>query len=158
MDTVKVAMYDNGGENADGTKYNHYLLGLVMYAIIGAGDFLGSYIVRKLMEKTDEEILATTRDERDIVDGRIEWMFCDVSDDDSLRRLTRRINAGRHVKIIYLPAFFNTGKEYDRRAAWNTNIVTYARFIALLDGFDVFYSISTDLVFSQDSLIPYMDN
>ena len=70
-----------------------------MYAVIGAGGFLGSYIVRKLMEKTDEEILATTRDERDIVDGRIEWMFCDVSDDDSLRRLTRRINAGRILSI-----------------------------------------------------------
>lgn len=129
-----------------------------MYAVIGAGGFLGSYIVRNLMEKTDEEILATTRDERDISEGRIEWMFCDVSDDDSLRSLTRRINEGRHVKIIYLPAFFNTGKEYDRRAAWNMNIVTYARFIALLDGFDVFYSISTDMVFSQDSVTPYKEN
>lgn len=129
-----------------------------MYAVIGAGGFLGSYIVRNLMEKTDEEILATTRDERDISDGRIEWMFCDVSDDDSLRSLTRRINEGRNVKIVYLPAFFNTGKEYDRRAAWNMNIVTYARFIALLDGFDVFYSISTDMVFSQDSVTPYKEN
>ncbi len=129
-----------------------------MYAVIGAGGFLGSHIVRKLAERTDEEILATTREAGDIVDGRASWMLCDVSDDDSLSRLTRRINDGRDVKIIYLPAFFNTGTSYDRRAAWNTNVVSYARFIAMLDGFDVFYSISTDMVFSRDSVIPYREN
>ena len=41
---------------------------MAMYAVIGAGGFLGSHIVRKLAERTDEEILATTREAGDIVD------------------------------------------------------------------------------------------
>lgn len=129
-----------------------------MYAVIGAGGFLGSYIVRNLMGRTDEEILATTRAERIPEDGKVTWVRCDVSDKSSLTYLAQRINRGKKVKIIYLPAYFNTGSRYDRRAAWQVNIVDYAEFLSMIDGFDAFYSVSTDMVFSEDSDAPYRED
>ncbi|WP_298068279.1 sugar nucleotide-binding protein [uncultured Mailhella sp.] len=129
-----------------------------MYVVIGAGGFLGSYLIKNLTEKTDEEILAASRDVKNAVEGRIRWVHCDVLNDTSLHSLTQRINRERKRKIIWLPAFFNTCKAYDRYVAWNTNITAYAKFIGMLEGFEVFYSISTDMVFSKDSDIPYRED
>ncbi len=129
-----------------------------MYIVIGAGGFLGSYLIKNIIENTDEKILATTRNRNNIIGTRIKYIHCNIAYDDSLSSLIHHINKEREKKIIYLPAFFNTGKVYDRRAAWDTNITAYAKFIGMLDDYDVFYSISTDMIFSRDSNVPYRED
>lgn len=127
-----------------------------MYVVVGASGFLGSYLIKNIKERTDEEIIATGRHRED--DVGVRWMTCDVSDDESIKNLADTVNRSKHARIIYLPAFFNTGSMYDRRMAWNINVVGYAKFAGMIDGFDAFYSISTDMVFSEDSEIPYRED
>lgn len=129
-----------------------------MYAVIGGDGFLGSYLIKNIIQRTDEKILASTRNKTNIVESWIKWIYCDMTDDDSLRHLVSQINIEQDVKIIYLPAYFNTSKQYDRDIAWNINILSYAKFISMLEKFDRFYSVSTDMLFSQDSDMPYGEN
>ena len=46
-----------------------------MYVIIGGNGFLGSYIIKNIIEGTSENIISTFRDNEDffISDSRISW-------------------------------------------------------------------------------------
>ena len=64
-----------------------------MYLVIGANGFLGSYIIKNILENTKENILATTRklefcDEKD----RVEWLKCEITDDNDIINLVRKID------------------------------------------------------------------
>ena len=51
-----------------------------MYVVVGANGYLGSYVVKNILEKTNENVLALARhfdlweDEK-----RVEWKHCDIS-------------------------------------------------------------------------------
>lgn len=75
-----------------------------MYLVIGANGFLGSYIIKNILENTKENILATTRklefcDETD----RVEWLKCEITDDNDIINLVRKID-DREINVIYLSA------------------------------------------------------
>ena len=52
-----------------------------MYVIVGATGFLGTYLIKNILEKTEDSVLAVARHPLPSVssDKRVEWAVCDVA-------------------------------------------------------------------------------
>ena len=64
-----------------------------MYIVIGANGFLGSYMLKNIIEKTNDHIIAVARN-IDVVteDVRITWISCDISDYKQVDSLIKLFN------------------------------------------------------------------
>jgi uncharacterized protein YbjT (DUF2867 family) len=54
-----------------------------MYLVIGANGFLGSYIIKAILENTNDSVLAVARNIGAVPDfdaARVSWKSCDISD------------------------------------------------------------------------------
>lgn len=129
-----------------------------MYLIVGANGFLGSYLIKNILEMTNEEILATDlnlpEDNRD----RVHWQKCDITKVEDIVALNDRTKTVSNLKVIYLPVFFNVNKNpANDKLAWQVNIIGYANFVDILENIKVFYSLSSDMLFNADRDIPYTE-
>lgn len=123
-----------------------------MYVIIGANGFLGSYYIKNILEKTDENILAVARNvpEREETE-RIFWASCDITDAESVRKLNRDyISKSDDNKIIYLAAYHHPDLvEKNPRTAWDVNITALSRFLNIADNVKCFFYPSSDSVYGE---------
>ena len=133
-----------------------------MYLIVGANGFLGKYLLHNLQSLTTEPIIATVRNSARNCDARneqqIQWLNCDItkeSDVVALRKYTDRFD---DIKVIYTPTFFNVNDNSNSKVAWDVNIVSYARFLNVMDNITCFYSLSTDMLFSESRDKPYTED
>lgn len=129
-----------------------------MYLIVGANGFLGSYLIKNILEMTDEPILAADLNCPTETRERVEWTKCDITNDADVAALNAKTKNETDLKVIYLPVFFNVNKNpANDKTAWKVNIVGYARFIDALENIKVFYSLSSDMLFSIDRDEPYKE-
>lgn len=129
-----------------------------MYLIVGANGFLGSYLIKNILEMTDEPILAADLNCPTETRERVEWTKCDITNDADVAALNAKTKNETDLKIVYLPVFFNVNKNLaNDKIAWNINIVSYARFIDVMENVKVFYSLSTDMLYRIDSDKPYTE-
>ncbi len=80
-----------------------------MYVVIGAGGFLGSHIIKSVLENTTENILAASKC-GEVYSGdnrRVNVFPGDLTDFDYLKQLAEKINSQKNVKIIYTAACHN---------------------------------------------------
>ncbi len=129
-----------------------------MYLLVGASGFLGSYILKNILEMTEEDVLAA-----DVMcvgenKGRLKWQKCDVTKEQDVLALNEITKKADNLKVIYLPVFFNVNKNpANDKIAWNVNITSYARFVDIMENIKVFYSMSTDMMYRIDSDCPYKE-
>lgn len=122
-----------------------------MYLVIGGSGFLGSYIIKNILEQTQDDVLATyTSNEPVRKKIRVQWIKLDVCDVEALKRLNKQIAS--QTKIIYLAAYHHPDKvEENPYLAWNINIVALANAINILNKASCFYYSSTDAVYGEGS-------
>lgn len=123
-----------------------------MFAVIGANGFLGSYIVKYIIENTDEKIIATSRctEKIDCFYDRVEWRYCDVQSYASVEKLFRELKDRTSVKVIYLAAYHHPEEvEAHKELAWDINVTSLSHFVNKMDFADDFYYISTDNVYGD---------
>lgn len=123
-----------------------------MYVVIGASGYMGAYIMKNILEKTDEEILAVCRSPRlDNNNQRVHWVACDIADEQSVLQLNRQFLApSPSNKIIYLAAYHHPDKvERAPRLAWDINVTALSRFINCMDNITSFFYPSTDSVYGE---------
>lgn len=131
-----------------------------MYLIVGAGGFLGSYLIKNILSMTDDDILATDmllpeKPEQ----SRVKWCRCDVTKEEEVRLLRASLGEYTNIKVIYLPVFFNVNKNPENdKIAWNVNVLSFARFLDIFDGVSIFYGVSTDMLYKEDRDIPYTEH
>ena len=128
-----------------------------MFAVIGANGFLGSYIVKYIIENTDEKLIATSKhaEKAKCFYDRVRWRYCDVQRDASVDELLRELRENDSVKVIYLAAYHHPEEvEIHKELAWDINVTSLSRFVNKIDFADVFYYISTDVVYG-DSIDSY---
>ena len=127
-----------------------------MYLVAGAKGFLGSYMLKNILELTDERILAVARNIDEVTkDARIEWASCDIADWKSVDVLLEKINKQEDIKVIFLAAYHNPDLvEKNPRTAWNINITSLSYFINKLTNVKCFFYPSTDSVYG-DSIGSY---
>lgn len=58
-----------------------------MYTIIGASGYLGTYLIKNVLEKTGENVLAVARHPLTAAEdrARVKWTACDIADPDSVK-------------------------------------------------------------------------
>lgn len=129
-----------------------------MYLVVGANGFLGSYLIKNILEQTDETILAADLHCPEKNNDRINWIKCDITKEADVAELNEKTKKARDLKIIYLPVFFNVNKNpANDKIAWAVNVTSYARFVDVMENVKVFYSLSTDMLFKTSREIPYTE-
>ncbi len=120
-----------------------------MYLVVGGSGFLGSYIIKNILEQTQDNVIATyTSNEPVKKNDRLQWIKLDVCDVEALKQLNKQIVP--QTKIIYLAAYHHPDKvEENPQLAWNINIVALANAINILDKASCFYYSSTDTVYGE---------
>ncbi|RKW45253.1 MAG: NAD-dependent epimerase/dehydratase family protein [Lachnospiraceae bacterium] len=124
-----------------------------MYCIIGANGFLGSYIIKSILKKTNENIVACCRDISlvgdSLKDERITWRSLDICDFKAVSSFCKEYNR-ENKKVVYLAAYHNPDLvEKNPKTAWNTNIISLSFFINEMDNVSAFYYPSSDSVYGN---------
>ena len=77
-----------------------------VYLIVGANGFIGSYMVKNILERTDKKILACGHNiEQEKNSERVEWIECDVTKQQDIEKVKLKCNEYEEVKILYLAAY-----------------------------------------------------
>ncbi len=122
-----------------------------MYLIVGANGFLGSYMLKNILEKTDDSIVATARNIEKVTENkRIKWISCDISNFCETDSLCKAMEDYRDIKVVFLAAYHNPDLvEKDPQLAWNTNVTSLSYFINSLKNVKCLFYPSTDSVYGN---------
>ncbi len=122
-----------------------------MYVIIGANGYLGTYLVKNILESTDEKILAVAREARGY--SLTEFCACDVTNEQDVVKLNKEyLTNSANNKIIYLAAYHDPDMvERNPRLAWDTNVTSLARFLNTVENIECFFYASTDSVYGEST-------
>ncbi len=121
-----------------------------MYVVVGASGYLGSYLLKNILEKTQEEVLATYRGAPPgfATGARVRWHQTDVCASSDLEALNAAMSEG--AKIVYLAAYHHPDKvEENPLVAWEHNIIALATALKALTKAGCFYYSSTDSVYGE---------
>lgn len=127
-----------------------------MYLIVGANGFLGSYILKNILEKTEDKAIAVARNIENVMKcERIRWISCDISNTIEVNGLCDEMKKFEDIKVVYLAAYHNPDLvEKNPKIAWNINVTSLAYFVNRLDHVKCFFYPSTDSVYG-DSIDGY---
>ena len=122
-----------------------------MYCVIGANGYLGAYILKNVIEHTNDEVIATARNVEVVYQHpRIEWIRFDVTDKHLVEQLLTKIKGVDDVKIVYLAAYHNPDLvEKNPVLAWDINVTALSYFINKLGKIKSFFYPSTDSVYGK---------
>lgn len=123
------------------------------YVVIGAGGFLGSYLLH-LLEQQKHRVIATARDISERTNTECTtWIPCDVTKKADIDRLLHEMRSASKWTVLYLAACHHPDVvQRDPKGAWNTNITALSAFINTLEDISGFYYPSTDTVYGEGTL------
>ena len=115
-----------------------------MYLVAGGSGYLGHYVIKNILELTDENIVATySSNIPDIKNERLMWQKLEIQNRNEIDELCKLLD--ENIKIIYLCAYHHPDKVKENPSyAWDINITSLAYFINKLRGFKCFYYSSTE--------------
>lgn len=123
-----------------------------MYVVIGANGFLGSHIIKSVLENTDKEVLAAARSDKMFGsdNNRVYKCMGDVSDEKYLDRLISEINNIGNADIIYTVACHNIDfvAEFPEIAE-RMNIDIPGYFTKKIKSFNKLFFASSDTVYGE---------
>lgn len=120
-----------------------------MYLIVGANGFLGSYLIKNVLDMTDENVLAADLNCPAETRARVEWTKCDIANDDDVAAL-REKTGGKKLKILFLAAYHHPDAvAKNPRIAWKINIVALAKFLDVFCDAETLYYPSTEVVYGE---------
>lgn len=122
-----------------------------MYLVIGANGFLGSYMLKNILEKTEDLIIATARNIEKVTENpRIKWISCDISNTCEIDALCKMVETYEEIKVIFLAAYHNPDLvEKNPQIAWNINVTSLSYFINKLKNVRCLFYPSTDSVYGN---------
>ena len=127
-----------------------------MYLIIGGNGFLGSYLIKSILEDTDEKIIATARDLSRIASWgeRVVWHRLEITDFANVDSVADKLRENiESLKVLYLAALHNPDQvEKNPQHAWHVNITSLSYFMNRMGRFNCLIYPSTDSVYGAGSL------
>ncbi|HSQ98024.1 MAG TPA: sugar nucleotide-binding protein [Rickettsiales bacterium] len=122
-----------------------------MFLIVGANGFLGNYFLKNILEKTDDNILATDINLQDnYQDKRINWVSCDITKIEDLQNINNLTKNEKDLKVIFLSAYHKPDLVLQNpKIAWNVNVIALANFLNIMDNIKVMYYPSTEVVYGE---------
>ena len=123
-----------------------------MYHVVGGNGFLGSYVIKNILENTSEEIIGTARTDmyQFEQENRLSWVTCDVTDFAKTEQMLSK--QMEKLKVVYLAAYHHPDEvQKNPKHAWNVNITALSHFINCLENVECFYYISTEMVYGEST-------
>ena len=122
-----------------------------MYLVIGASGYLGNYIVRSILNSTEDNIVATARKKGfDFQDPRVTWKECDITDDDAFDSLVDFVKDEKNLKVVFLAAYHQPDLvAQNPEIAWNINVTTLSKCVNKLRFAQKLFYASTDSVYGN---------
>lgn len=123
-----------------------------MYVVIGANGYIGSYMIKNILQYTSDSILAIGRqvEEKKIEYTRVFGMQCDITDDRDIAKLSQKVALMENVKIIYLAAYHHPDDvKKNPKVAWNVNVTSLSKVLNSLDNVKCLYYVSTEMVYGE---------
>lgn len=122
-----------------------------MILVVGSG-FLGSYLLKYAVTRTDEPILATVRDLKNTLPLKnVKYIQCDVTNKSDLIELERECK-GEPLKVFFLAACHNIDFVYQNpQEAWNVNVDALKQFLSIFPHIDKLLFASTDCVYGENN-------
>ena len=124
-----------------------------MYLVIGASGFLGHYVIKNLLELTNDKIIATyfPSNTSTIKHNNLEWIECNVKEEKYIDLLNEKYSF-QNPKIIYLAAYPSPDFcEKNPVEAWNLNVTALANFVNKIQNPKCLYFASTDVVYGESN-------
>ncbi len=124
-----------------------------MYLIVGANGYLGHYMIKNILELTNENILAfDLNPPEDEKRENIEWIKGDITSIEDVEALNQRVRDENSLNIIYLAAYHHPDKVQENpKLAWNINIISLAKFLNIVENVNCLFYASTDTVYGEGS-------
>lgn len=122
-----------------------------MFLVVGGNGFLGSYIIKNILNKTNENIVATYNSGIPFSDdSRITWIKCDITNYKNLITLKNVIRINK-VKCVYLAGYIKPDDvERNPELAWKINIGGLIQFLMIFkESLNCFYFASTDMAVGE---------
>ena len=122
-----------------------------MYLIVGAGGFLGSYLIKTILEKTDEKILALSRTENvfSAGDSRVTVVKGDMTDEKYISAVAEKTK-NEKLKVIYTAACHNIDYVAAHpQEAFHMNVTVPALFLDKIGKTDSLLFTSSDTVYGE---------
>lgn len=126
-----------------------------MYIVIGANGYVGSYMIKNILENTTDDILAIGRhiSVNENRNSRIKCMQCDITKDKDIVMFSDVVNKLENVKVIYLAAYHHPDQVKDNpKIAWNVNITSLSKILNILDDLKCLFYVSTEMVYGEGSI------
>ncbi len=124
-----------------------------MYLIVGANGYLGSYLLKTVLEQTNDKIIATSRDlsQAFLKHERVEWLSVDIEDLSQVEKLSETVDSQKEaVKVLFLAALHHPDKvAKDPKKAWGINITSLSLFLGKANNIKCFFYPSTDSVYGE---------
>lgn len=124
-----------------------------MYLIVGAKGFLGSYLIKNILEKTDDKIIATDiHIDKQEDTKRVRWIEADITNNDDIKKLNEITRKDDNLKIIYLAAYHHPDLVLKNpKIAWAVNVIALANFLNIMDNVKALYYPSTEVVYGTNT-------
>lgn len=120
-----------------------------MFLVVGASGFLGSYLIKAILEDTVDKIMAVDLNiEGRKSNDRVEWIECNIVKDCDLESLNNRLLNNNAVDVIYLAAYHHPDAvKKNPKLAWNINITSLSKFLNTIENIRSFFYASTEMVY-----------
>ncbi|MDE7312834.1 MAG: sugar nucleotide-binding protein [Eubacterium sp.] len=122
-----------------------------MYLVVGANGFLGSYVLKNILEQTNDFVIAVARKTEQVTASpRIRWVSCDITDTEGVDVLCRELECYDDMKVVFLVAYHNPDMvEKNLEIAWNINVTSLSYFVNNLRNVKCLFYASTDNVYGN---------
>ena len=128
---------------------------MAMFVIIGASGYLGSYLIKNIINSTNDKVIATYNGAHPSLDrfsDRIIWVKLDISNPISIDHFCKtELKEGVQYKFIYLAAYHHPDKvEENPKIAWDINAASLDNFLhKAKSNIHSLYYASTDSVYGE---------
>lgn len=126
-----------------------------MYVVIGANGYVGSYILKNIIEKTEEKILALGCDisSYPYSNKRIIIQECDITSPADVKKVADMLMEEEEIKGVYLAAYHHPDAvKSNPRLAWNINITALSYCLNAWPKFKCLFYVSTEMVYGACDL------
>lgn len=122
-----------------------------MYVVLGASGFLGSCLLKSILENTTGNVIAVARSIKDkSASDRVVWFECDITKPEQANALAEMIEQGEPCKVIDLAFWHNIDTvATNPKDSWHTNITSLSALLNKLDNIACFFFASTDCVYGE---------
>ena len=124
-----------------------------MYLVIGGNGYLGSYVIKNILEITKDLVIATARDTSNCQSNdRVSWFECEITDDNDINNLVDFVSVYKNIKVVYLAAYHKPDLVQENpRIAWDINITALSKVLNKLANIKCLFYASTDSVYGNSS-------